>query len=266
MKTPAWWFWALLPVALLVALCLGLLGIASFGSGDIHTGTVLVAFFGTLFLSALALLLALPFALAIALVLGQQTPESIGRRWGEKWLRFQCALPSLAWAAMGFAVLSPIVLRWEAALGDRADGLGIIVAVPILAMCIIPRIGLSVLRILRTVPESLLQSAAALGASPRETYLHVILPHARERVLRLVLATFGKVTGEVVIVAMLLGYSGWWPESWFDSFPLLSQTLFAASQQSPGAVLSRDFAVMALIIILLTAILPAMAWREGELE
>ncbi len=215
----------LLLLALVVELTRGALpAIERFGLGFIvDTGWDPVAgtfgawpaIFGTLLTSALALLIAVPLALGVAVYLTEFAPMRL-RGPVATVIELLAAIPSVVYGLWGIFVLVPFLRRWvfpalESWLGwlpffeGPIYGPSVLSASLILAVMIVPFI-MSVSReVLLAVPPGQREAALALGATRWEAVSTVIVPYAKSGIIGAVILGLGRALGETMAVTMLIG-------------------------------------------------------------
>ncbi|NLX44047.1 MAG: phosphate ABC transporter permease subunit PstC, partial [Chloroflexi bacterium] len=173
------------------------------------------AIFGTVTSSILALAVAGPLGLLAAIFLAEIAP-----RWLESPLSFLIELlasvPSVVYGLWGLYVMvpamrDPIQIWLNTRFGAlpffacRPLGIGMMSAVAILAIMILPY-GISVGRdVLRAVPNDQREAMLALGATRWETIWKVVVPHARSGIVGGLLLALGRAVGETMAVTMLIG-------------------------------------------------------------
>ena len=175
------------------------------------------AIFGTIVTSVIALLLATPLALGVAIFLSEFAP-----RWLRQPLAFLvdllAAIPSVVYGLWGVFVLVPLLrqpvmpfLRDTLGLGaftlfsGPAYGTSILAAGLILAIMVLPYISSVSREVLLAVPRSQREAALALGATRWETIWGAVLPYARSGILGGVILGLGRALGETMAVTMLIG-------------------------------------------------------------
>jgi phosphate transport system permease protein len=195
---------------------------------------VLSFLFGTIVTALVALLLAVPVALGVAVFLTDLGPRSL-RRWVSPLVELLAAIPSVVYGLWAALVLSPALRDTvEPALGAIGGplfrgpylGIGLLCASLVLAIMVLPTIASVTRDILRAVPAELREGALALGATPWDVVRYVVLPHARKGVAGAILLGLGRAVGETMAVAAVVG-----------SRPDVSASLFA-----PGYTLSSVIA------------------------
>jgi phosphate transport system permease protein len=196
--------------------------------------------YGTLVTSAIAILLALPASLGLALFLTEMAPSKV-RAIVSFPISILAGIPSVVFGLWGLFVLAPILrhdvepflartLGFLPLFKGPAIGLGYLAAGVILAIMILPTITSISVEVLRTVPGSLREAALALGATRWEMIRLSVLPYARAGILGATILGLGRALGETMAVTMLIGNS-----------PTISASLFAPGYSLP-AVIANEFA------------------------
>jgi phosphate transport system permease protein len=196
--------------------------------------------YGTLVTSAIAIFLALPASLGLALFLTEMVPSKV-RTIVSFPISILAGIPSVVFGLWGLFVLAPILrhdvepflahtLGFLPLFKGPAIGLGYLAAGVILAIMILPTITSIAVEVLRTVPGSLREAALALGATRWEMIRLSVLPYARAGILGATILGLGRALGETMAVTMLIGNS-----------PTISASLFAPGYSLP-AVIANEFA------------------------
>lgn len=183
---------------------------------------------GTLYSSVLALALATPIALGIAIFITELSP-----RWLRQPLAYLtellAAIPSIVYGLWGIFVLVPIVRKIEIALGAKpALGVGMMAAALILAIMIIPFTSSVAREILKNVPSTQREAAYALGSTRWEA-IKVAMSYGKSGIFGAVMLGFGRALGETMAVTMVIGNS-----------PRVSLSLYAP-QYTMAAVIANEF-------------------------
>lgn len=170
---------------------------------------------GTLMTAGIALLLAVPLSLGVAIYLTEFAPQWL-RRPVSSTIELLAAIPSVVYGLWGVFVLIPILRRTVFPL--LRDSLGflpffkgviygpsVLSASIILTIMIMPFI-MSVSReVLLAVPSGQREASLALGATRWEAVRTVILPYARSGIIGAVILGLGRALGETMAVTMLIG-------------------------------------------------------------
>lgn len=162
-------------------------------------------------------------------------------------------IPSVVYGLVGMLVLVPAIR----ALFAVPDGAGLLAAILVLAVMILPSIVKVSVAALESVPREYEDAALALGATPVETYFRVSVPAARSGIAAAVVLGVGRAIGEAMAVMMVSGNVANMP-SLFRSVRFL--TTAVASEMSYATGLQRQALfsialVLFLFVMLLTAAL-----------
>ncbi|PWU06269.1 MAG: phosphate ABC transporter permease subunit PstC [Verrucomicrobia bacterium] len=178
---------------------------------------VLAFVVGTAVSSLLALLMALPLGIAIAILLSENfLPLSLRQT-----LRFVvellAAIPSVVYGLWGITVVVPIVQHLGQGLAKYlgfiplfrgpAFGNSLLTASLVLALMVLPTISAISRTALVNVPKTLREGAYALGATRWEALFGIILPAAGPAIVAATILGFGRALGETMAVAMIIGNS-----------------------------------------------------------
>ena len=171
--------------------------------------------YGTLVSSAIALVLAVPLGLGVAIFLSELAP---------RWLRVPvgflvellAAIPSVVYGLWGIFVLIPWVRTsltppLQAALGflplfqGPPLGLGMLTAGLILAIMVVPFIVAVSTEVMRAVPQAQREAALSLGATKWETTRTAVIPYARSGIMGAIFLALARALGETMAVTMVIG-------------------------------------------------------------
>jgi phosphate transport system permease protein len=192
---------------------------------------------GTLYSSILALLLATPISIGIAIFISELSPGRL-RQPLVFLTELLAAIPSIVYGLWGIFVLVPAVRGIQAALPEALRvlpfftgpplGVGMMSAALILAVMVIPFTSAVAREVLKSVPVAQREAAYALGATRFEA-IRAALYYARTGIVGAVMLGFGRALGETMAVTMVIGNS-----------PQVSLSLFAP-QYTMAAVLANEF-------------------------
>ena len=171
------------------------------GFGGDQTFGALLPIIGSLEVVGLALLLAIPLALAIALVLEETNPR-IGSRVLRPAIEVFVGIPSVVYGYLGFIALLPLLVHIAPPGGQ---GNGLLAAGIVLAIMVTPTIATLSADGLRAVPVSLKEASLALGATRWQTIYKVLLPAARANIVSGIVLGLARAMGEALAVAMVIG-------------------------------------------------------------
>ena len=175
--------------------------------------------FGTVLSSALALLMAVPIALGVAVYITQYAPRRLSALLGYA-TDMLAAVPSVIYGLWGLLFLLPHLIGLQVFLnryfgwfplfaGNRGDvnvySKSILGASVILAIMILPIIAAISREVLRQVDPAQREAALALGATRWEMVRTAVLPPSRPGIVSGVMLGLGRALGETIAVALLIG-------------------------------------------------------------
>lgn len=196
--------------------------------------------YGTIVSSLLALLIAVPLSLGIAIYLSQFAP-----RWLRSPLGFivelLAAIPSVVYGLWGIFVLAPFLgetiepffvdhLGGIPVFQGPVYGVGLFAAGVVLAIMILPTISAISRESMLNVSRDLKEAAQALGATPWETVRMSVLPLARSGIIGAIILGLGRALGETMAVTMIIG-----------NRPEISASIFAPAY-TIASVIANEFA------------------------
>ena len=192
---------------------------------------------GTLYSSVLALLIAAPVALGIAVFVSELSPPVL-RAPLIFLTELLAAIPSIVYGLWGIFVLVPIVRDLETGMPESLRalplfsgppfGVGMLAAALILAVMVVPFTSAVAREVLKTVPMTQREAAYALGATRFEA-IRAAMFYARTGIVGAVMLGFGRALGETMAVTMVIGNN-----------PQVSLSLFAP-QYTMAAVIANEF-------------------------
>ncbi len=198
--------------------------------------------YGTLVTAVIALALAVPVSVGIALYLSDLAPRRLRGPVGSL-VDLLAAVPSVVYGLWGVIVLAP----WLSGVYDRisdvtspipilstlfagpSKGRGLFTAGIILALMITPIVTSITKEVFDTVPRAQKEAAYALGATRWEMIRAAIFPHSRAGMVGAVMLGLGRAMGETIAAALVIGSS-----------PQITANLFR-SGDSMAAVIANQF-------------------------
>lgn len=206
----------------------GRLAFATFGPGFLTstkwnavTGEfgALVPIYGTIVSSFIALLIAVPVSIGIALFLTDIAPRWMRAPVGIA-IELLAAIPSIIYGMWGLFVLAPFLAQHvEPWVNDNIGqwpvlgplfrgppiGIGLLPAGIVLGIMIIPFIAAVARDVFNAVPAGIRESAVALGATRWELLSRVTLPYTRSAVIGAIFLGLGRALGETMAVTFVIG-------------------------------------------------------------
>lgn len=202
---------------------------------------------GTASVTALAMLIAVPFGIGAAVFVS----EFCGQRMRETLkivIELLAAIPSVVWGFIGLTVMNPVIIK----LFDTPIGLNVLNGGLVLALMSVPIIVSIGEDALKAVPDSYREAALALGVTRWQLVYRVLLPAAKNGLLAAVLLGVGRAVGETMAVLMATGHAVKIPTSLMDSVRTLTATI--AAELGESAAHSDHYQVLFIIGILLFSI------------
>lgn len=207
---------------------------------------------GTLITSAVAMLIAVPVGLGIAIFLTELCPPKLMRPISIA-IEMLAGIPSIIYGMWGFFVLGPF-------LADMGWGgnLSLFNASLILAIMVLPFITAISRDVFATVPPVLKEAAYGVGCTTWEVVRNVVLPYTRVGLIGGVMLALGRALGETMAVTFVVGNSFRLPGSLFAPGTTISAAIaseFAESAQLHQAAL----VLLGLLLFVLTFTVLAIA-------
>ena len=234
--------------------------------------------FGTLVSSLLALLIAVPLSLGVAIFLTEFAP---------KWMRqpvaflveLLAAIPSVVYGLWGVFVLIPFlravvapplraVLGWTPFFDGVFYGNSMLAGGIVLAIMIVPYIAAVSREVLLAVPGSQREAALGLGATRWEAVWTAVLPYGRAGIIGAIMLGLGRALGETMAVTMVIGNRHDIGVSLFQpGYTMAAAIANEFSEATTDLYLSALFEV-GLILFVITVIVNALArllvWRVAR--
>jgi phosphate transport system permease protein len=191
---------------------------ADINDGDGFWTYVIPLVFGTIWAAALALVIALPFSIGIALFISHFAPRRLAQGLGYV-IDLLAAVPSVVFGLWGITVLAPAVqpfytwlvdnLGWIPLFAGPVSGTGrtILTVAVVLAVMILPIITALSREIFLQTPRLHEEAALALGATRWEMIKVAVLPFGRPGIISATMLGLGRALGETMAVAMVLSPS-----------------------------------------------------------
>ena len=214
-------------------------------SSEVHPQYgILALLVGSMSVTALATVLAMPLGLGAAVYIsefaGGKSKEILKIA-----VELLAAVPSVVWGFIGYMVMGPIIIKLTgASVGVNLLNGGIILA--LMSVPIIVSVGEDALK---AVPDSYREAALAMGASRWEIVYRVLFPAAKNGLLAAVLLGIGRAIGETMAVLMATGNAVQIPHSLLDPISTLTATI--ASELGEAVEGDTHYQVLFLIGVVL---------------
>jgi phosphate transport system permease protein len=228
----------------------------------------LPAIFGTVATSFLALALAVPIGVAVAIILAESGQLRIRGFLGTG-IELLAAIPSVVYGIWALYVLAPWSYEHiEVPISDRLGFIGwlgdpavrgLFNAALVLAVMILPTLTAISRDVIRAVPRGMKENAVALGATWWETTWRVILPSARPGILGATILALGRALGETIAVTMVIGNAYVIPHSVFSPAYTLSSVIANEFTEATGTIYPAALVELGLVLILVTLLVNVVA-------
>jgi phosphate transport system permease protein len=183
---------------------------------------------GSLLVTLVACLIAVPLGILSAIYISEIAPASI-KEILKSVIELLAGLPSVVLGFFGMVIVAP----WLQETFDLPTGLNIINASVMLAIMAIPTISSISEDALYAVPREFKEASYALGATKYETIISVIMPAALSGISTAVILGMARAIGETMVVLMVAGGAAAIPESIFDSVRPMPASIAAEMGEAP---------------------------------
>lgn len=239
----------------------GLKGIRAVGLTELLAGTLwkpeadvyggLPLIFGTFVSAAGAVVIGAIPAVLCAVWATEFAPRA-ARSLYRRIMEVAAAVPSVVYGWLALVYLIPQMEKVaHLVLGDRATGgEGLATAAVLLGVMIAPTVLLLSLDALARVPSPLRDASAALGASPWQTAMRVVVPHGWRGIIVAVFFGFARAAGETMAVQMVIGGARKLPDTAFSPTTTISTQIVMDMQNAePGTTGSNVLFAMSLVLL-----------------
>ncbi len=163
-------------------------------------------FVGTFMITVIAMLVAVPVGLMIAIFLSDYATHRT-RSWAKPVLELLAGIPTVVYGFFAIVTVAPFIRQAGEALGLDVASESALAAGLVMGIMIIPFISSLSDDVINAVPQTLRDGALALGATKSETITQVVLPAALPGIVSSVLLGVSRAIGETMIVVMAAGQS-----------------------------------------------------------
>jgi phosphate transport system permease protein len=171
--------------------------------------------YGTVLSSLLALVIAVPVSIGLAIFLSDLAPSRLRKPLGFL-VELLAAIPSVVYGFWGIFVLVPLlresveptIIKYLGSIPFFEGpplGFGMLAAGVILAIMIVPTITSITREVLKAVPDTHREAAIGLGATPWDTIRYAVLPAARSGIVGAIILGLNRALGETMAVTMVIG-------------------------------------------------------------
>jgi phosphate transport system permease protein len=229
--------------------------------------------FGTLVTAIIAMIIAVPIGLGIAIFLTEQCPPSLRRPIGIA-IELLAGIPSIIYGIWGLFIFAPWMQQnvqpfLIATLGKipyigvlfagPPFGIGVFTAAVILAIMILPFITAVSRDVFETVPPVLKESAYGLGCTTWEVVSNIVIPYTRVGVIGGVMLALGRALGETMAVTFVIGNAQRMSASLLAPGTTISATIANEFAEATGGLYMSALITLGLLLFVLTFIVLSIA-------
>ncbi|MEI7445941.1 MAG: phosphate ABC transporter permease subunit PstC [Burkholderiales bacterium] len=247
-----------------------------FGAGFLYGTTwspsddeygAVIAIYGTIVTSAIALFFAVPISFGIALFLTETCPLWLRRPLGTA-IELLAGVPSIIYGIWGLFVFAPLFQEWVQPIlvatglpifSGPPLGIGIFTAGLVLALMVVPFTASVMRDVFETVPPVLKESAYGLGCTTWEVVRHVVLPYTRVGVIGGVMLGLGRALGETMAVTFVIGNANRLASSLFAPGNSIASTLANEFAEADPVLHVPSLFALGLLLFVITVIVLALA-------
>jgi phosphate transport system permease protein len=224
--------------------------------------------YGTVISSLIALAIALPVSIGIAIFLSELAPQII-KTTVSFLIEILAAIPSIVFGFWGIFVLAPFMRNvvqpfLESTLGfiplfsGTKIGFGLLTSGIILAIMIIPIISAISRDVLKTIPQAQREAAYALGATRWEA-IKMALLNAKSGILGATVLGLGRAVGETMAVTMVIGNRAQIKLSWFEPAYSMASVIANEFAEASGKLHLSALIEVGLVLFAVTFVINSMA-------
>lgn len=278
---------AILVLALLGGVALSLVvgswtALSQFGFGFLITESwnpakdrfgALAPIYGTIVSSAIAMLIAVPIGIGIAIFLTELCPRPLRRPIAIA-VELLAGIPSIIYGIWGLFVFAPFLQRTvqpflidlfhnvpvlNALFSGPPYGIGLLTSALILAIMVLPFITSITKDVFDTVPAVLKESAYGLGCTTWEVSRRVVIPYTRVGIMGGVMLGLGRALGETMAVTFVVGNAHRVAASLFAPGTTISATIANEFTEADGELYTSSLVALGLILFVITFLILAAA-------
>ena len=221
---------------------------------------------GTLITSLGALVLSVPLAVAAALFVTEYAPRWLAEPISYL-IELLAAIPSVVYGFWGVAVMVPFIRQLELAviqtpglnrvpfLRGAPIGYGLLAAIFILAIMIVPYTTAVARDVIRLVPRDQREAAYALGATKWEVLRSAVLPYARAGIFGGVILSLGRALGETIAVTMVIGNATRIPDTLFSTAATMPSIIASQFPEANDPLMRSSLIAIGLYLFVATLLI-----------
>jgi phosphate transport system permease protein len=233
----------------------------------------LAPIYGTVVTSAIAILIAVPVGIGIAVFLTELCPRPLRRPIGIA-VELLAGIPSIIYGIWGLFVFAPFLQRTvqpfviavfhdvpvlNALFAGPPYGIGMLTSALILAIMVLPFITSITRDVFDTVPAVLKESAYGIGCTTWEVMRRIVIPYTRVGIMGGVMLGLGRALGETMAVTFVIGNAHRVSASLFAPGTTISATIANEFTEADGEIYTSSLIALGLILFVMTFIILAVA-------
>jgi phosphate transport system permease protein len=233
----------------------------------------LAPIYGTLVTSAIAILIAVPIGIGIAVFLTELCPRPLRRPIGIA-VELLAGIPSIIYGIWGLFVFAPFVQRTiqpfvidlfhgipvlSSLFAGPPYGIGMLTSAMILAIMVLPFVTSITKDVFDTVPAVLKESAYGIGCTTWEVIRRIVIPYTRVGIMGGVMLGLGRALGETMAVTFVIGNAHRISPSLFAPGTTISATIANEFTEADGDLYTSSLIALGLILFFITLIILAAA-------
>ncbi len=211
------------------------------------------AIYGTLMSTLVAMVIATPVAIGIAIFLSEIAHAKVKQPFGTA-IELLAAIPSIIYGMWGLFEFAPYIRE---VFGG--NGIGILTAGIILSVMILPFMAAITRDSMNTTPDVLKESAYALGATKWDVIKDVIIPYAKAGVFGSIVLALGRALGETMAVTFVIGNAHKIPDTLIEPATNIPATLANEFAEADGDLYFATLFYMALILFVISMVIISFA-------
>lgn len=233
----------------------------------------LAPIYGTIITSVIALAVAVPVGLGIAVFLTETCPPRLRRPIGTA-IELLAGIPSIIYGIWGLFIFAPFLQRTlqpaaidafsgipvlNSLFAGPPYGIGMLTASFILAIMVLPFIAAVARDVFHTVPPMLKEAAYGIGCTRWEVVRNIVLPYTRVGVIGGIMLALGRALGETMAVTFVIGNAHKIAPSLFAPGTTISATVANEFTEAVGDLYTSSLILLGLILFVITFIVLACA-------
>ncbi|TDK35268.1 phosphate ABC transporter permease subunit PstC [Rhizobium deserti] len=233
----------------------------------------LAPIYGTVVTSAIAILIAVPIGIGIAIFLTELCPRPLRRPIGIA-VELLAGIPSIIYGIWGLFVFAPFVQTTiqpfvinlfkdvpglSSLFAGPPYGIGMLTSAMILAIMVLPFVTSITKDVFDTVPAVLKESAYGIGCTTWEVIRRIVIPYTRVGIMGGIMLGLGRALGETMAVTFVIGNAHRISPSLFAPGTTISATIANEFTEADGELYTSSLIALGLILFFITLIILAIA-------